>query len=108
MKKIFLTISLLGALTNSFANTSQADWIVEASTLTISGQAAEDLYESLDAFKMVNPLSTKYDVTFSKKNSFASCSLRLLRTDLPDGDSAWEVESAECKIKAPQGTTINQ
>lgn len=108
MKKILLSVILMTA-TSAMAVTSDADWIVEANTLIVKGQAAGDLYLSLNAPEKLDPLSTNYDEYRTKKNRFAECSVSFYRQTTADGDDEWVMQSnAVCKIKALKGATINQ
>ena len=95
---------------NLLADTAEdeASWVVETGTLVLSGQAAEDLYESLNAKVKLDPLSTKWDELRIKKNKFGTCKANYYRVDDPNGEAEWTIESANCHIQAPKGTTLKE
>jgi len=86
-----------------------ADWVTETSTMLISGQAAMDLYNSLNAPETLDPLSTNFDQYRTKENVFAKCSVSFYRQDQQDEDVEWVIQdNATCQINAPSGSVINQ
>ncbi len=104
--KQFIACALILAPFTSFANT--ADWVVETSTLLLTGKPAVDLYMSLNASEVMDGLSTNYDQLRTKKNEFATCSAHFYRVDTND-DTEWVIQDeATCQIHAPKGSTINQ
>ncbi len=95
------------ALCSFDAFSKDADWVVETGTMLISGQAASDLYNSLDAPYTLDPLSTNWDQYRTKENAFAKCSVSYYRFDTPDGDTVWEMQdNTKCQITAPVGTVL--
>ena len=111
MRSVLLLACLLVSSVSFSAqkeNSSSADWVTEVGTMLVSGKAAQDLYYSLNAPEVRDPLSTNYDETRTKENVFAKCNAKFYRIDLENGDVEWVMDNVSCLITAPAGTTINQ
>ncbi|EQC45076.1 hypothetical protein M899_0552 [Bacteriovorax sp. BSW11_IV] len=111
MKHLFFAV-IISASFNVFSSDSsvkEADWVIETGTMLIKGQAAVDLYNSLDANYTLDPLSTNWDQYRTKENAFAKCSASFYRIDQADGDTEWIMQNdAKCQITAPVETVLKQ
>lgn len=110
MKKfVFFTLLFSPLLAFAGDATGTADWITEVGSMKIGGQAATDLYNSLNAPETLHPLSTNWDEYRTKENAFAKCSVSFYRLEQLDGDVTWEMQdNATCLIQAPAGSVNNQ
>lgn len=107
-----IVLALIVILSSPFAyakaTPGTADWVVEIGTLLVEGVAAKDLYQSLNAVEVIDPKSTNYDQYRTKENAFAKCGVSFYRVETQE-DSEWVIQdNAQCEIKAPPGTVINQ
>ncbi len=109
MKNTLLVTTLLSA-SLSFGGelpNGNSDYITEAATLIIQEQAAKDLYNSLKAKAVADPLNTNFQALFTKRNKFATCKIVQYSQDSTDG-LVWVIDSATCMIKAPKGTVYTE
>lgn len=107
---LMIMASSLTANAGQISSSSNAEtiWVVEASTMIVKGQAAADLYMSMNAPEVRDPMSTRYDEHRTRSNAFATCGVSFYLTG-EVGEQDWVMQkNAECQIKAPQGTVINQ
>lgn len=94
-----MSFSAFSAVENS------AEWVVEAGVMVVSGAGANDLYDSLNAKYILDPMSTNYEQQRVKENAFAKCVVNYHRFETNAGESEWERgEYARCTISAPEGT----
>ena len=103
MKKLLTITAITVFGTGAFAGQSLSDYVVETGTLLISGQAAIDLYEDLEANEKILQSVTRQE-TREKKTKSIRCVAEYITGLKEDGNEMDEfvLNSADCKIQLPR------
>ena len=100
MKKLLALVAVTVFTNGAFAAESSSDYVVESGTMLISGQAAMDLYQDLEAKEVVLGGVTRQE-TRQKKGKSIQCVANYITGLKEDTDAIKEfvLESVECQIK---------